>query len=251
MAKPNLRVVAAADLTRSRVARYLQLATLFRNWIASGRWPVGSRIPNIDELVVEFAVARGTVREALGVLEEEGLLERFRAKGTFVRSSPAQSPALQLATDWASLITMHEGADIKVLESRVLAELPAAHRDLGTPAAKYQMMRRVHARQGRPYLLARFYLDYELFKQGPPLQFRRLPTLPILHRITGGRFGRARQRLTIGAADIEVASALQLPLNAPVAYVHRFACDLDGTIIYVGEGIYRGDAIRLDIDLRS
>lgn len=250
MSKPTLRVVAAADLSRSRVARYLQLASLFRNWIASGRWPVGSRIPNIEELMAEFSVARGTIREALGVLEQEGLLERFRAKGTFVRKSPLASPALQLATDWASLINVHEGADIAVLESRVASELPFAYRERGKAAARYQMMRRLHSRHGQPYLLARFFLDYDLFKQAPPMQFRRRPTLPILHKIAGGRLGRAHQRLTIGTADVEVAGLLQLPLNAPVANVHRIAFDRDGTIVYVGEGVYRGDAISLDIDLR-
>jgi len=39
-------------------------------------------------------------------------------------------------------------------------------------------------------------------------------------------------------------------LNAPVAHVLRVALDVDGTILYLGHGIYRGDAVRLEIDLR-
>src|SRR5882757_6837661 len=143
MGKSALRVVAASpDLNRSRVARYIQLATLFRNWIASGQWPVGGRIPNVDELALEFSVARGTIREALGVLEDEGLLERLRAKGTFVRNSPSGSSAHKLEIDWQSLISVHEGAEIKVIENRTLDELPTVDRMKGEPAAKYQMMRR-------------------------------------------------------------------------------------------------------------
>ena len=60
----------------------------------------------------------------------------------------------------------------------------------------------------------------------------------------------ARQTLTIGTADIEVAAALQLPLNAPVAYVHRAAVDARGVLVLVADGIYRGDVVRLDIKLR-
>src|SRR5258705_14006650 len=102
--KSALRLVTSSpDLSRSRVARYIQLATLFRNWIVSGHWPVGGRIPNVDDLALEFSVARGTIREALGVLEAEGLLERLRAKGTFVRNSPLVSSAHKLAIDWKSL----------------------------------------------------------------------------------------------------------------------------------------------------
>jgi len=252
MAKRALQLVAAAspDLNRSRVARYIQLATLFRNWIAAGQWPVGGRIPNVDELALEFSVARGTIREALGVLEDEGLLERLRAKGTFVRSTPLVSGAHKLAIDWQSLISVHEGAQIEVIEQRVLDELPTVDRMRGVPAAKYQMMRRVHRRHGEPYLVGRFYLEYELFKQGPAVQFRREPTLPILHRIAGTRIGKAWQTLNIGMADVDIAALLDIPLNAPVAQVHRVAIDRNGTILYVGNGVYRGDAICLEMELR-
>lgn len=241
---------APLDLSRSRVARYLQLATLFRNWIATGRWPVGGRIPNIDDLAREFEVARGTIREALGLLEEEGLLQRLRAKGTFVRGAPLDLSPHQLEIDWASIISAHAGAEIKVLESSIVFALPSAYDGEGRQAAKYQMMRRLHLRKGVPYLIGRFYLEFGLYRKGPPADFRRRPTLPILHKIAGDRLARARQTLTIGMADVEVSSLLEIPLNAPVAQVRRVAFDATGTIVYVGEGIYRGDAIRLEIDLR-
>ena len=250
-AKTALRVVArASDLSLSPIARYIQLATLFRNRIASGEWPLGGRIPNVDELANEFAVARGTMREALGLLEQEGLIERMRAKGSFVRKSPLDAPAHKLAIDWQSLISVHEGATIEVLEQRVVVALPSVYQAKGTPAPKYQMMRRVHLRHDQPYLTTRFYLEYELFKKGPPLQFRRLPTLPILHRIAGSRISKAWQTLTIGTADVEIASLLKIPLNAPVAKVDRIAVDRSGTILYLGHGIYRGDAISMEIELR-
>jgi len=250
-AKTALRVVTrASDFSLSPIARYIQLATLFRNRIASGEWPLGGRIPNVDELANEFAVARGTMREALGLLEQEGLIERMRAKGSFVRKSPLDAPAHKLAIDWQSLISVHEGATIEVLEQRVVVALPSVYQAKGTPAPKYQMMRRVHLRQDQPYLTTRFYLEYELFKKGPPLQFRRLPTLPILHRIAGGRINKAWQTLTIGTADVEIASLLKIPLNAPVAKVDRIAVDRSGTILYLGHGIYRGDAISMEIELR-
>ena len=112
------------------------------------------------------------------------------------------------------------------------------------------MMRRLHLRQEQPYLVARFYLEYDLFRQGPPHQFRRLPTLPILHRIAGARIAKAWQTLTIGTADVEVAALLKLHLNAPVAKVERIAVDRDGTIVYLGYGVYRGDAISMEMELR-
>lgn len=241
---------APIDLSRSRVAIYLQLATLFRNWIAARKWPVGARIPNVDELAAEFAVARGTIREALGVLEAEGLLNRFRAKGTFVCSIPSESVAHKLETDWQSLILAHEGVEIRTLSSETLKCLPAAFQEFGISDRKYQTMRRLHSRDGLPYLVGRFYLEFDLYKQGHPAQFRQRPTLPILHQIAADRIGKAWQRMTIGMADVEVAALLHVPLNSPVALVTRVALDRQGHIMYVGVGTYRGDAVQLDIELR-
>mgnify|MGYP003638647489 FL=1 len=75
----------ATALRKSSVARYLQLAALFRRRIETGAWPIDSRIPTVVELANECGVANMTIRQALGLLAEEGLIERFRAKGTFVR----------------------------------------------------------------------------------------------------------------------------------------------------------------------
>jgi GntR family transcriptional regulator len=60
----------------------------------------------------------------------------------------------------------------------------------------------------------------------------------------------ARQTLTIGTADLEVARLLQVPLNSQVAEVRRVFTTADRTVIYLGEVTYRGDFIRIDMDLR-
>ncbi|MGH8707735.1 MAG: hypothetical protein ACREVD_06715 [Burkholderiales bacterium] len=41
----------------------------------------------------------------------------------------------------------------------------------------------------------------------------------------------------------------QSGIGAPVAEIRRVFCGPDGTVIYLGELAYRGDFIRLDIDL--
>jgi GntR family transcriptional regulator len=60
----------------------------------------------------------------------------------------------------------------------------------------------------------------------------------------------ARQTLTVGAADVETADQLQIPLNAPVVHINRSAVDQKGNLVLVANGIYRGDVIRVDFKLR-
>ena len=55
--------------------------------IASGEWPVGSRIPPEPSLVELLGVGRNTVREAVQSLVHAGLLERRQGSGTYVISN--------------------------------------------------------------------------------------------------------------------------------------------------------------------
>jgi DNA-binding LacI/PurR family transcriptional regulator len=61
-----------------------QLMTYFRERILDGRLSVGTRLPTDDELADLYQISRDTVRQALALLANEGLIERVQGRGTFV-----------------------------------------------------------------------------------------------------------------------------------------------------------------------
>lgn len=63
-----------------------QVIDQLRAQIASGEWPVGSRIPPEPDLVGQLGVGRNTLREAVRALAHLGLLESRQGAGTFVRA---------------------------------------------------------------------------------------------------------------------------------------------------------------------
>jgi GntR family transcriptional regulator, arabinose operon transcriptional repressor len=78
------------------VALYTQLIAHFRERILDGSLPAGSRLPGELELAQLHNVSRGTVRQAMTALVNEGLVERIQGRGTFVRSLAATSaPGVQ------------------------------------------------------------------------------------------------------------------------------------------------------------
>jgi len=62
-----------------------QIADTLRGKIASGEYAPGSALPSIVQLSDEFEVTTNTVRKALGILRDEGLIESVPGYGTFVR----------------------------------------------------------------------------------------------------------------------------------------------------------------------
>ncbi|MBX9595666.1 MAG: GntR family transcriptional regulator [Roseomonas sp.] len=240
----------APDLNRSAVARYLQLATLFRHRVEQGAWPAGKQIPTVDELAAECGVARATIRQALDQLAQEGLIERFRAKGTFVRATPPDRLWCDVETDWNGLLRSREGAEIEILSDHPNQDGGVAPVHAGQPAPSYRHLRRRHWRNGQPFLLADVWMDDRLSAKVTAEDLVTKTSLKLVAGLPGITIAEARQTLTIGSADVETAAALQLPLNAPVAHVHRTAMDTDGTTLLIANGIYRGDMVRIDVKLR-
>ncbi len=70
------------------VPRYQQLASLLRSAILDGTYPAGGALPSEAELSREYGLSRPTVRQAISLLETEGLVISEHGRGTFVRTHP-------------------------------------------------------------------------------------------------------------------------------------------------------------------
>lgn len=232
-----------------RVPRYLQLADLMRQRIARGVWPQGHKLPSLEELLAEFGVARVTVRQAVDILAREGLVSRQQGRGTFVTGRPSSERWVSVVTTLKALANVYRDTKPTIVNIDESSKLPALRPEDGVAAARYVYMRRVHSRDDRAYCVINIYLDEQIFRRHPE-RFRNETVIPLLTAMRKPSIAHAHQVLTIGTADMEVAHLLDLPINAPVAEVRRVFKDEQGTIIYLAEVTYRGDAIHLEMDLQ-
>ena len=72
--------------------KYLQLAALLRERIQGGELKPGEKLRSENELTAAYGCSRQTVRHALSLLEEEGLLARRRGSGTYVKGFREMPP---------------------------------------------------------------------------------------------------------------------------------------------------------------
>jgi len=73
--------------------KYLAIAYAVRNRIADGTYRAGQQLPASAALAKEHGVALMTVRQALGILQQEGVIEARHGAGTFVADSTNRSRA--------------------------------------------------------------------------------------------------------------------------------------------------------------
>ena len=229
--------------------RYLQLADLMRARIDRGQWPSGHRLPSLEELMAEFGVARVTVRQAVELLARQSLLSPQRGRGTFVTGAPSRERTINVVTTLEDLARIYEDTQPTIVNIDEAVTAPPLTLAEGEPAPRYAYMRRVHRREGAAYCVIDIYLDERIFRLAPA-KFRSRTVIPLLRSMPGVVIHDAHQVLTIGTADVEVAHYLEVPVNAPVAEVRRIFRDAHGTVIYLADVSYRGDAIRLEMDLQ-
>ena len=241
------RKQTARQTADSRVPRYLQVASVLRRRIRDRHWSVGEKIATLEELEREFGVARVTVRQAIDLLQGEGLVKSFQGRGTFVTGSVASDPWLQLATDWDSLIAPIRD-NIPYLLPSAAQPAPRIEEGDGTPADDYVFIRSIQKRGSEPFAFARVHVARHIYARDPQL-FTARAALAIIAEMEDLEILRAHQTLLIGAADMETARNLGIALNAPTAEARCVVADGDGVVIYIGEITYPGDCVRLNIEL--
>ena len=85
--------------------KYLQVADILRREIAEGIFRDGDKLTTEEELRFRFRVSRQTVLQAIAQLEDDGLVDRRRGSGTYVRHGPRKRQGLLRIGVLASYIT--------------------------------------------------------------------------------------------------------------------------------------------------
>lgn len=237
-------------LSRSRQPIYLQLATEFRRNIEQGIWAPGAQIPSLEDLMQSYKVARMTLRNAIGLLESEGLIRRGRGLGTFVEAKVPNVAELQLPTTWEETVALSDVLGTQSIHEseRAIDALPdLGMKCAGKPVETYQYLCRLHVKDGVPYCFSEVYVAEALFKKYKS-QFKKSAAASVLARIPVLNLSEARQKITISGAGFQSAQALNLNMGDSVAEVRRFAC-VDGEIIYFARLEFPTKFVKLEFDL--
>jgi GntR family transcriptional regulator len=67
---------------------YLRIVEHYRTAIGSGELAVGAKLPTQAEIADQWDCSLAPVRQALAVLEEEGLIESYQGRGMYVLAQP-------------------------------------------------------------------------------------------------------------------------------------------------------------------
>ena len=210
---------------RDGIPLYLKLASLFREKIRCGQWPTHSQLPTLLALRDEYGTARETVRQALGVLRSEGLIDSTRGLGTFVTAADKQAEPRASAYD---PLTLGAQVRIEILSRASCEDRPDLGRDLtGLETPLVHVRKRHHAGQ-QPYSLIDLWLPQLYFDMLPESADETQLYSQLLRDHTGLTDLSGDQIITIVRADVTTAHLLAITLSEPVAHVVSRLFDPEG-----------------------
>ena len=215
--------------------------------IGSGRFRPGQRLGAERALAAELGVSRATLRQALAVLEDGGVVRRVpgRGGGTFVAKGKIERDLSRIVGVPALLRSQGVVAGTRVLSARLAeADDITAQALRAQPGELVVDLVRIRLADGSP-----FSLEHARF---PARRFPGLLELPLggsVYELLAEHYGagphEAVERIEVAIATAEQAALLDVPAGAPLLAITRTTTDSDGDPIEFSRDLFRGDRTRV------
>jgi Transcriptional regulators len=225
--------------------RYLDMANDLRSDIAAGQ--VGA-LPSEAELGEAHGVSRVTVRRALELLREEGLVMSRRGAGWFVATDPVRQPLGRVTTIESSLEAAGARPERRVLEFGFEPATAEIAKVLGLAAdAEVLRVLRLNLADGEPFALVTVWLPIALGTHVSRADVERATFYDLLP-LHGVEAGRVVQTITAAAADRTQARRLGVHSGDPLLACRRVTYDRTGDAVMVSEHRYPAQSTAFEVE---
>ncbi|MFJ4591316.1 GntR family transcriptional regulator [Kitasatospora sp. NPDC088861] len=209
---------------------YEQIRDALRQRIADGTLPAGAQLPTEADLMAEYGVGRGTVREALGKLVNEGLVVPMRPRGYFVKERKpmvfrpqAEFRKRPYSAEMDAFVTEHSADGRKprqLIEVAIVEPAPDIAKRLGLGAGELAAVRRrIRWLDGEPFNVNDSYFPYNIVRDSEIMRPEDITrgANEVLAEL-GYRQVRALDELYVRMPTPDEAKRLELGPGNPVAY---------------------------------
>lgn len=226
-----------------RTIRYHQIAEELRARVSSGEYAAGRLLPSESDLSAEFSVSRVTVRKALELLRDEGLVNARQGFGWFVAGETVRQPLARLSTIEDQMRDSGVKPERRVLEFA----FEKAPRDVARALGAQQTLRvkRVNTADGDPFAIVTVWCAADLAQHLSRADVERSPFYELLDVPLSG----ASQTIGADAATADEATLLKVPNGSPVLRCVRTTTDTNGRVVLVSHHVFPGHRTEFVVDL--
>ena len=220
---------------------YVQIVRILSEEIATGILHPGDQLPSEAQLRGRFYVSPMTIRRAVNILVERGLVTATQGKGTFVRSLDIGEAVFRLQ-ELKELWTDGGQTAVRLLEASIVSLDKGVAQKLARPAGGRGIyIRRLVLQENVPAMYHREYLVYDPSRPLVEAQLQITSLTGLLQGQSGE--GLRRGNLTMEAVNLdgEEALMLQVPVGSAAFSLEHTFYDFDDRPVSWGRFICRAD----------
>ncbi|WP_336486982.1 phosphonate metabolism transcriptional regulator PhnF [Methylobacterium nigriterrae] len=231
------------------LAAWRQIADALAEAIGQGEFPPGSQLPTEASLAGRFGVNRHTVRRALGVLAERGLVRATQGRGTFVEQGQIPYP-IGRRTRFSEIVSRagrEAWGDLTAAATAPADVETAAALGIAAGAPVIEMLT-LHRADGAPISAARICLPLPRFS-GFDAAYARLGSITRAFAEFGvDDYTRLSTRIGARAATAEEAARLDIAPGRPLLIVSSVNVDGGGLRIEASRSLFSADRVELLVE---
>ena len=234
----------------SNIPLYSQLVGIIKQSISSGELAVGDLLPSEAELCRAMNISRNTVRQAIGELEEEGLVVRKRGKGTFVADPNARAKCVRYSFT-TEISSMGKIPSSTMVDFGIEVPPPEVSRKMQLQeGTKVYCFTRVRNVDGEPLILETSYYPQYIY---PNLTRELVQTHSIYSLLYHVGITPAAAEDTYEAVVLDEvrANLLGVPQGSCAFYHQRRTRTEDGRIYEYTCSYIRADRVTLDVHMQK
>ena len=224
---------------------YAQVVRILSREIAGGAYRAGAQLPSESQLRARFGVSGMTVRRAINILVDRGIISASQGKGTFVRGLDMREAAFRLRERHDDVV-LGPGAQVRLLQAAILAADERVARKLGIePGARVIYLRRLVSQPDGPVMYHREYMIYDPRKPTVEAELQITSLEGLFQGQNGQGLRRGDLNLEAVALNDEEAGALQTCVGSPALCLEHIFYDFENRPVAWGWFICRADRFRL------
>ena len=225
--------------------RYLDLADALRARLVARDLGPGGALAGEHDLAREYGTSRVTVRRALDVLRQEGLVTSRRGAGWFAAVDPVRQPLGRVTTVEAALEAAGARPGRRVLGFGFEAAPAAVAAALGDGEVLH--VERVNLADGEPFALVHVWVRADLGADVSRADVERAPFNDLLP-MRGVELGTAHQTITAELASAPIAPLLGCEPGDALLLVRRVTHDVAGAAVLYSEHRYPAGRTQFEIE---
>ena len=226
-----------------REVRYRAIADDLRQRVEAGEFGAGRLLPSESELSGAYEVSRVTVRKALELLRDEGLIDARQGFGWFVATDPVRQALGRLGTIEEQLGALGVESERRIVSFRFVTAPPRVRHVLGVDHVLE--VRRVNLADGEPFARVTVWCPEEL---GSRLSRSEVEDTPF-YELVGVPIGGATQTIGAVVADREDAALLAVPVGSPMLRCERVTRDVDDRPVLVSVFLFPAHRTEFVVEL--